>query len=172
MSRRTANNKKEVKGACCTHCKATGEPCYVYEGHNVRDARGLLCCPKIKSNVCYKCDTRGHLPGRCTGPKKTDTTKSTTAKSTTTTTTSNKPANNRFADFCESDSEEEVALTPVRVAPLVLPGAPVKAKIRASDMDWAADESDDEPASPPKKTKPRVKKTWAEMCDEEDEEDW
>jgi len=75
-----------------------------------------------------------------------------------------KPVDNRFADLCDSDSEdEEVASMPVKAKP----------QARVSEMDWAANESDDEPPAPPvEKIKPRVKKTWAEMCDEEDEEDW
>lgn len=53
MSRRVHNNNKEVRvkearTMLCTHCKNMGEAKHVYEDHNVRDAKGLISCPKIK----------------------------------------------------------------------------------------------------------------------------
>jgi len=151
MSRRVHNNKevrvKEVRTMLCTHCKNMGEPKAVYEGHMVRDAKGLISCPKIKKNVCNNCKKTGHLSSHCTFTKsvhrsviKSENKVAVVAKSLVL---------NRFADLADSDSDDEavVPVTDCETTGLLVPVSYPVRKRRRDPYYWVelcGDSSDEE----------------------------
>jgi len=150
MSRRVAPSKffQERNGgaAHCKVCKDAGLPMSAYNSHNVRDVKGLVCCPTLKSNKCWKCDGLGHFAGSCPGKKEVVkvVVKSRDAVKSLDDTVKLKvkvvPASRgRFADLSDgvsSDEEDEkVSADP--------PPANVTVRLKASQMNWEA-ESDDE----------------------------
>lgn len=190
MSRRVSSSKKVSEArVCCKHCKNTGEDARVCKSHNTLDARGRVCCPKILSNVCSKCNNVGHLPSRCVVTKSvTDVLRrmsfvpetrkvapvSAVARST-------KVSCGGFDAFMESDSSpDQSPRTPrsqsVKAKPE--PSAPVKAKpqLKASQMDWAIESDDEEEQvalpvtlSANVTVRTKAKRDWA---DYESDEDW
>ncbi|NXL40473.1 NANO3 protein, partial [Glaucidium brasilianum] len=52
----------------CTFCKHNGEAKQVYSGHSLRDAKGHLLCPILRSYVCPQCGAtqdRAHTKRFC-----------------------------------------------------------------------------------------------------------
>ena len=130
-----------------------------YNSHNVRDVRGMVCCPTLKANRCWKCDELGHFAGSCSGKKpvvkavvksrETVNSLSEVVKLRETVKSLSEVyksipdvapvSRGRFADLSDdasSDEEDEkVDLPPANVT---------VRKLRASQMNWADFESDDE----------------------------
>ena len=109
MSRRVQNNNKnvrvkEARPMLCSHCKNSGESKQVYEGHNVRDLKGLISCPKIKKNVCNNCKKTGHLSSHCTWTKSVH---RLVVKSENKVAVIKSSPFNRFSDLADSDSDDE-----------------------------------------------------------------
>ena len=64
MSRRVSTSNKFNK--CCKICKDSGKSKSDYESHNIRNDKGLICCPTIKAHQCKKCFRSGHFEKYCT----------------------------------------------------------------------------------------------------------
>ena len=110
---------KEARTMLCTHCKNMGEPKAVYEGHSVRDSKGIILCPKIKKNVCNNCKKTGHLSSHCTFAKSEH---RYVAKSENKVAVVAKPVVlNRFADLADSDSEDESPVCKISSESVLLP---------------------------------------------------
>ena len=106
MSRRVNKEVrvKEARTMLCTHCKNMGEPKAVYEGHCVRNSKGIISCPKIKNNICNNCKKTGHLSSHCTFTKSVH---RVVIKSENKVVATKPVVLNRFADLADSDSEDE-----------------------------------------------------------------
>lgn len=50
----------------CKVCFDSGKPISMHTSHNVRNDRGIVCCPTLKSVVCSYCGIKGHGPKYCT----------------------------------------------------------------------------------------------------------
>jgi hypothetical protein len=50
----------------CKVCKDAGLPERTYTDHNVKNHKGQLCCPTLKSMSCLKCRKNGHTEKYCT----------------------------------------------------------------------------------------------------------
>ena len=150
MSRRVqSNNKnvrvKEARAMLCTHCKNMGEPKAVYEGHAVRDLKGLISCPKIKKNVCNNCKKTGHLSSHCTFVKS----EHRSIKSENKVAVMKSLVLNRFSDLADSDSDDEpvVPLIETSSGDLVVPFPYPLRKVRRDPEYWielCGDSSDEE----------------------------
>ena len=152
MSRRVHNNKearvKEMRTMLCTHCKNSGEAKHVYEGHSVRDLKGLISCPKIKKNICNNCKKTGHLSSHCTFAKSEH--RCSVAKSENKVVASSVKSSlfNRFSNLADSDSDDEPV---VPVIDCEITGLLV-------------------PAFYPIRKRRRDPEYWIELCESSDEE--
>jgi len=140
----------------CTHCRNLGLSRDLYEGHTVRNDKGFVMCPKIKSNVCWKCEKIGHLPSSCTVKPSTPKPVASSSSEVAPVKKSTNPAQvlapvNRFSAIYSSESDEEDSKpvsTPAKKSSEVAPGAPVKLArtnslmARPRKIDWASVESD------------------------------
>jgi hypothetical protein len=148
MSRRVNKQVrvKEVRTMLCTHCKNMGEPKAVYEGHMVRDAKGLISCPKIKKNICNNCKKTGHLSSHCTFTKSVH---RVVIKSENKVAVVKSSPFNRFSDLADSDSDDE-AVVPVlecETTGLLVPVSYPLRKVRRDPYYWVelcGDSSDEE----------------------------
>jgi hypothetical protein len=137
---------KEARTMLCTHCKNMGELKAVYEGHNVRDLKGLISCPKIKKNVCNNCKKTGHLSSHCTFTKSEH---RYVAKSDNKVAVVKTLVLNRFSDLADSDSDDE-AVVPVidcETTGLLVPVSyPIRKRRRDPDywVELCGDSSDEE----------------------------
>jgi len=199
----------------CKVCKDAGLPERNYNNHNVKNEKGQVCCPTLKSVCCRNCDKMGHTEKYCkvtsTGgfkrievlerraeheEKEKVKVKSTAEKKTT----------NVFDSLMDSDSDDEppanvtmrkpvaglkmpektgfkisiplsawLATSPktprAKKTASIAPWAPMKktssiapwalGKETSSIAPWALGKDSDKPA----------KKSWADLSDEDDEED-
>jgi hypothetical protein len=123
-----------------------GEPKAVYEGHCVRDAKGLISCPKIKKNVCNNCKKTGHLSTHCTFTKSVH---RVVIKSENKVAVVKSSPFNRFSDHADSDSDDE-AVVPVidcETTGLLVPVSYPLRKVRRDPFYWVelcGDSSDEE----------------------------
>jgi hypothetical protein len=49
----------------CKVCFDSGKSVEMHTSHNVRDDRGFVCCPTLKSIICTYCGIKGHGPKYC-----------------------------------------------------------------------------------------------------------
>jgi hypothetical protein len=148
MSRRVNKQVrvKEVRTMLCTHCKNMGEPKAVYEGHCVRDSKGLISCPKIKKNICNNCKKTGHLSSHCTFTKSVH---RAVSKSENKVAVVKSSPFNRFSNLADSDSDDE-AVVPVidcETTGLLVPVSYPLRKVRRDPYYWVelcGDSSDEE----------------------------
>jgi len=64
MSRRVATTQRKTeKTTFCKICKDAGESAQFCGTHNIRDAKGKVCCPNV---LCHKCGMKGsHFDNEC-----------------------------------------------------------------------------------------------------------
>lgn len=183
MSRQSAKVAPAKQG--CKVCKDAGLPESFWSNHSVRNAKGQLCCPTLKSTCCKNCNKPGHTAKYCT-VQQTDRAKEALkfererlfrdaaevkAMKQTPVFKNGQPVKPKpsgtgaFDALVDSDSDEEpeaVPDSPKRVASKTsCPPAPRK---RASVMNWADDsDDDDEQEVAPKKEgmKPAWANAWA-----------
>jgi protein nanos 1 len=58
--------RQSVSSTCCKVCKDAKLPEAYYTSHNVRDAKGRIACPTLRSAKCSKCYLTGHTGKYCT----------------------------------------------------------------------------------------------------------
>lgn len=137
----------------CKVCFDSGKPISMHTSHNVRNDRGIVCCPTLKSVVCSYCGIKGHGPKYCTRLEK-DKKEQLRAKPMKEAKPYKEPIKEKtvtkstFAGLeMSSDSETEEDVKPVAV--------PVVAATKPAP--WAS-------------TQPRVTK-WSDLYDSADEDD-
>ena len=181
----------------CKVCKDAGLPERTYTDHNVKNHKGQLCCPTLKSMSCLKCAKMGHTEKYCT-VKATDRVKEAEAiqrriqqeekKAEKKVDTAKKSAN-VFDSLMDSDSDDEPPANVTMRKPVAPPanvtmraGLKVPEKGFKSSIPlsmWLAES----PKTPTKKTASvapwapvkesfrAAKRSWADMSDDEEEED-
>jgi HD superfamily phosphohydrolase len=59
-------SNKTSRSTLCKICKDNGKSKNMYESHNVKNEKGMVCCPVLKAHICEKCGKNGHTKTYCT----------------------------------------------------------------------------------------------------------
>ena len=142
MSRRVSKPSTKVNPLFCKVCKDMGLPEKEVRSHNVRNEKGIVCCPTVKSHECRKCGNCGHFEKFCVVKVK---------------------------DLAETASRmvSLFASSPAKATPVA---TKVDTSNAFTALACDSSDEDEEPATKVVK-KPVTKKDWADYSDDEDEEE-
>lgn len=143
----------------CKVCFDSGKPVSMHTSHNVRNDRGIVCCPTLKSIICSYCGIKGHGPKYCTRLEKDkkEQQRDNTIKEAKPfkEPVKDKPVKkSRFAALEVSSESDEDATVEVKVEPPVKKPVP---QVTSKPAPWAT-------------AQPRVTK-WTDLCDSSDEDE-
>jgi hypothetical protein len=175
----------------CKICKDSGLPERTYRDHNVKNEKGQLCCPTLKGICCLKCAKMGHTEKYCTVKQKgrVKETKEIEGRVKE----EEKKSANLFDSLMESGLDDEPPANVTMRKPVAPPAnvtmrksiaslkMPEKKGVKSSIplSTWLAGSPKTPPAkksasvapwAPMKEPFRAAKRSWADMSDDEDEE--
>ena len=141
----------------CKVCKDMGLPEKDVKSHNVRNEKGIVCCPTVKSHECRKCGKCGHFEKFCSVKAKDfsemllQMSYRTAPAPTKTVPTAKVDTSNAFTALaCDSSEEDEVEAKKV-----------VKKPVAKKDWaDYSDDEDDEEEELHPNVTRRKHQADW------------
>jgi len=151
-----------MRRSFCKVCFDSGKPVSMHTSHNVRDDRGRVCCPTLKSIVCAYCGCKGHGPKYCVKLEKdkkeelrANTLKADKPSKSKTSVAQTPVKHSKFASLemsSDEEPDEELDEEPIKKEVAV-----TKLVVTSKPAPWATSE-------------PRVTK-WTDLYDSADEDD-